>query len=1074
MHLIGTGSLRYALLRRDAASRPRVRFASAGFVLWSVWLALWPAVATAAPTTLDDFSTLDAWTVTASDGVTARIASADGPQGKCLRLDFDFRSGAGFCVVRRDIALELPDNYRFTFQVRGEAPRNNLEFKLIDPSGDNVWWVNRRDYAFPKDWTQVAYKARHFRFAWGPLGGARLDRIGAIEFAIAASSGGAGSVYIDALTYETLPAPQPPSTAPGLRFSSNAAPDRELKPNGRIEWTSAPDDALPWVELDFGAVRELGGVVIEWADAAHPRDYRVELSFDGNTWETGASVRASNGGRDYVALPDAEAARLRISAAGAQDGPIGVRNLSVRDVAFSESPNRFFAAIAGESPPGRFPEYFSAKQVPWTVVGVADDEKEALVSAHGAVEVDRGAWSIEPFLQVSGRMVTWADARIAQSLADGYVPIPTVTWRFADIQLDATFFASGDAGASQLVARYEVRNLGDAPQTGALELAIRPFQVLPPWQELNMTGGVSAISEIQFDDGVVTVDGGRTVVPIPLPDAFGAAAFAHGDITEYLADHALPAAQSVKDDTGWASAGLRFAFDLAPGEVYHAALVVPFHERTPKAAGTSLKKEQLDALQTAVRDAWRRELSRVTLDLPQSAQAVEDTFRATQAYILINGDGPSIQPGSRTYERSWIRDGAITSTALLATGHVEKVRAFLDWYAGHQYPSGKVPCVVDRRGPDPVPEHDSSGELIYALHTYFRHTRDREFLDAHLEYVVKAVDYLEALRNERTGERYREGSPIDRACYGLVPESISHEGYSAKPMHSYWDNFFTVKGFADAEAIARALDRSDVAQRCAALLKAHHAALYRSLELAMRHHEIDYLPGCVELGDFDATSTAIGVFPCDQLASLPRGPLDRTFDRYYEFFEQRRDGALAWENYTPYELRIVGTFVRLEAPDRARALLDFFMRDQTPTGWRQWAEVVWRDHASPRFIGDMPHTWVGSAFLNAVRSMLVYEREGQLVLLAGVGEDWLAEGEGVGIDGFPTYFGKIGLRARLHDRTLDVSVSGDAQPPDGLRLRLPLPGIPQRVLVDGQPVDVPAGREMALPAGAGRVEVSWP
>ena len=27
-----------------------------------------------------------------------------------------------------------------------------------------------------------------------------------------------------------------------------------------------------------------------------------------------------------------------------------------------------------------------------------------------------------------------------------------------------------------------------------------------------------------------------------------------------------------------------------------------------------------------------------------------------------------------------------------------------------------------------------------------------------------------------------------------MPESISHEGYSAKPMHSYWDNFFALLG----------------------------------------------------------------------------------------------------------------------------------------------------------------------------------------------------------------------------------------------------------------------------------------
>jgi hypothetical protein len=50
--------------------------------------------------------------------------------------------------------------------------------------------------------------------------------------------------------------------------------------------------------------------------------------------------------------------------------------------------------------------------------------------------------------------------------------------------------------------------------------------------------------------------------------------------------------------------------------------------------------------------------------------------------------------------------------------------------------------------------------------------------------VVKAVRYIQELRRERMTEVYRSGTPEQRACYGLVPESISHEGYSAKPMHS--------------------------------------------------------------------------------------------------------------------------------------------------------------------------------------------------------------------------------------------------------------------------------------------------
>ena len=189
--------------------------------------------------------------------------------------------------------------------------------------------------------------------------------------------------------------------------------------------------------------------------------------------------------------------------------------------------------------------------------------------------------------------------------------------------------------------------------------------------------------------------------------------------------------------------------------------------------------------------------------MPKSADRIVNTYKANLAYILVNRDKVGIQPGSRSYERSWIRDGALTSSALLKSGIVEEVRDFIDWYAAHQYENGKVPCVVDSRGPDPVPENDSHGEMIYLIREYFNFTQDIAFLRSKNSTVLKAVAYLESLIAQRSTSDYQNGDDTARACFGLVPESISHEGYSAKPMHSYWDDFFTMKGLKDAAEIQR-------------------------------------------------------------------------------------------------------------------------------------------------------------------------------------------------------------------------------------------------------------------------------
>ena len=68
------------------------------------------------------------------------------------------------------------------------------------------------------------------------------------------------------------------------------------------------------------------------------------------------------------------------------------------------------------------------------------------------------------------------------------------------------------------------------------------------------------------------------------------------------------------------------------------------------------------------------------------------------------------------------------------------------------------------------------------------------------------------------------------------------------------------------------------------------------------------------------------------------------------------------------------------------------MNDRRPRGWNHWAEVVFKDPLTPRFIGDAPHGWVGSDFLRAVRTLFVYEKPESLVMAAGLPMSWLEQG----------------------------------------------------------------------------------
>jgi len=171
---------------------------------------------------VDSFDSVSQWSTNVAKDVELTVRADSGRHGSGLRLDFDFHGSGGYALIHREVNLELPAEYQFTFAVRGDAPTNTLEFKLIDPTGANVWWSNNRYFVFPREWRTVARNTRQICFAWGPLGdgvpqqydpkppgcrlGVDIHRVAAIEFAITAGSGGKGSIWIDDLSVSVLDA----------------------------------------------------------------------------------------------------------------------------------------------------------------------------------------------------------------------------------------------------------------------------------------------------------------------------------------------------------------------------------------------------------------------------------------------------------------------------------------------------------------------------------------------------------------------------------------------------------------------------------------------------------------------------------------------------------------------------------------------------------------------------------------------------------------------------------------------------------------------------------------------------
>ncbi|MFE7772909.1 beta-N-acetylglucosaminidase domain-containing protein [Streptomyces sp. NPDC057445] len=79
-------------------------------------------------------------------------------------------------------------------------------------------------------------------------------------------------------------------------FPASAATDGDP----RTRWSSPAQDGA-WWQAELSAPARVGQVVLHWQDA-HATKYRIQVSADGRTWRTAATVRDGRGGRETVRM----------------------------------------------------------------------------------------------------------------------------------------------------------------------------------------------------------------------------------------------------------------------------------------------------------------------------------------------------------------------------------------------------------------------------------------------------------------------------------------------------------------------------------------------------------------------------------------------------------------------------------------------------------------------------------------------------------------------------------------------------------------------------------------------------
>ncbi|PZS68916.1 hypothetical protein A7X76_13060 [Stenotrophomonas maltophilia] len=819
------------------------------------------------------------------------------------------------------------------------------------------------------------------------------------------------------------------------------------------------------LEITLPQAQSTAGLVVDWADG-NRGPARLQVQDAQGRWQDLAhDAQAASHRQSWLAANAAQAVRaFRLSVDGSAPKVARLRLLGPKAVM---TPMKQYQIVASGAQRALSPASLQMQQTYWTAVGVHGGRQKSIFDEYGNLEAFKGAPLVQPIWRSANASTAGAAGQNVQhALRDGWKPMPSATWSpQPGLELRSEVFAIERGGQPVTFLRHRLHNTGSARIDGTLSLVVRPMQMNPPWQN----GGLSPIRDVAIDGQAVRINGRTLLQSLTPVTASGAAPFGREGATEITANVAadqLPSTQQAHDDEGLASAALNYHVSLAPGASDAIVVAFPLGTAAADSKGALPEAPALD-LATLPRDAntafdslatqasadWQARLGQVGLRLPDPS--LVDMLRAQAAYMLINQTGPAMQPGPRNYNRSFIRDGMATSAVLLRMGEARVARDYLAWYSEHGvHANGLVSPILNDDGSVNTGfgsdiEYDSQGQYVALVADVARLDGGPESVRAYLPKVKAALQFLQELRERTLVPGYKADQPAPERFAGILAPSISHEGYPS-PTHSYWDDYWGLKGWHDGAWLAEALGDHETAAWAREQYKLLYDALHASIRATMAWKGIDFIPSSADLGDGDPTGVSIALDPTGAQSVLPAEALRTTFARYLEDVRKRRQPDALYA-YTPYEIRNVLSHVHLGQPQVADELLQGLLHDRRPLEWQVLAEVVHSRLRFPRYLGDMPHTWIGAEYGRTLFGMLMREDDDALSLLPGTPPSWVA-GDGLAVERLPTAYGTLQMQARQRDGTLTVTLGKGLRSGTAVKVWWPARTMPKTVRVDGHSV----------------------
>jgi hypothetical protein len=687
-----------------------------------------------------------------------------------------------------------------------------------------------------------------------------------------------------------------------------------------------------------------------------------------------------------------------------------------------------------DHPTWLLPAWTNGGPAVWTEVGAPYAASVALIAADGSFAPRNHGPAVTLWLFDADAVHLLVPAEQAPGvrLDDNYLPIVTNAWDAGDVHVETTFFADDFAGSEQAATfiRLTVSTSSQTPRRLAAFLALRPFGVE---RDIHAIG----VASCEASSASLVADGSLVLSGLQPATDCGASSFAQGDVSTFAAGNHAPRPTVVADPAERAEAMLRFAFAPASGSPSILEFRAPLNRVAP---GPVFGGASFDTERARVAGMWRDAVSHTTLDV--SDARLNNAFRASQAYLLLNRSGAVPRSGPLAHDAFWVRDAAYIGQALERVGYSAENLATLEALLTTQRDDGSFPAITDARGSRVVDEWDAPGQAIGALVAHYRFAHDRDWLARVYPSIARAAGFIDALRGRTLTEE-----PETRS---LMPANISAEDLGSASWHHYWDDLWAIAGYREAAFAALSVGQTSDATEFSARADDLQRVVLDSVGTVQARTGIRFVPNGPEdvVTSAMARGTTPAVWPIRSLQGVPAADLLRgSFSAYFRTWLEPQNGGYRHVEDTlwPYGgLGIAHAMLRLGMLERTHQVLDWTLGHQTLPGTYAWGEAI-NARTGGLELGDMPHSWAAAELISLLRDMIVAEQDGALLVNSGAPDSWLLPGEHIILKNAPTEYGSVNISLVRSDTELTIRLDG--VPPAGWRVRLP--GRPDAVLPSG-------------------------